>query len=47
MEARMKSSGNPGVMTAIQQLNKAMYAGGVDPLVLEPGPPAGQPDQRL
>ena len=35
MEARMKSSGNPGVMAAIQQLNKAMYAGGVDPLVLE------------
>jgi AhpD family alkylhydroperoxidase len=35
MEARMKSSGNPDVITAIQQLNKAIYAGGVDPLVLE------------
>jgi AhpD family alkylhydroperoxidase len=35
MEARMKSSGNPAVITAIQQLNKAIYAGGVDPLVLE------------
>ncbi|MCO6009812.1 carboxymuconolactone decarboxylase family protein [Actinoallomurus purpureus] len=35
MEARMKSSGNPEVIAAIQQLNKAIYAGGVDPLVLE------------
>jgi AhpD family alkylhydroperoxidase len=35
MEARMKSSGNPDVITAIQQLNKAIHAGGVDPLVLE------------
>jgi AhpD family alkylhydroperoxidase len=35
MEARMKSSMNPDVITAIQQLNKAIYAGSVDPLVLE------------
>jgi AhpD family alkylhydroperoxidase len=35
MEARMKSSGNPEVVNAIQQLNKAIYAGGVDPRVLE------------
>jgi AhpD family alkylhydroperoxidase len=35
MEARMQSSANPDVMTAIKHLNKAMYAGGVDPLVLE------------
>ena len=35
MEARMKSPGNPQVITAIQQLNKAIYAGGVSPLVLE------------
>jgi AhpD family alkylhydroperoxidase len=35
MQARMKSPGNPDVITAIQQLNKAIYAGGVDPLVLE------------
>jgi AhpD family alkylhydroperoxidase len=35
MEARMKSPGNPDVMTAIQHLNKAIYAGGADPLVLE------------
>jgi AhpD family alkylhydroperoxidase len=35
MEARMKSSANPDVITAIQQLNKAIHAGGVDPLVLE------------
>ena len=35
MEARMKSAGNPDVITAIQQLNKAIHAGGVDPLVLE------------
>lgn len=35
MEARMKSSGNPDVITAIQHLNQAIHAGGVDPLVLE------------
>ncbi|GAA0414126.1 carboxymuconolactone decarboxylase family protein [Microbispora corallina] len=35
MEARMKSSGNPDVFAAIQQLNKAIQAGGVDPLLLE------------
>jgi AhpD family alkylhydroperoxidase len=35
MEARMKSPGNPDVFAAIQQLNKAIQAGGVDPLVLE------------
>jgi AhpD family alkylhydroperoxidase len=35
MEARMKSQANPDVITAIQQINKAMHAGGVDPLVLE------------
>jgi AhpD family alkylhydroperoxidase len=35
MEARMKSPGNPQVITAIQQLNEAIYAGGVSPLVLE------------
>jgi len=35
MEARMKSQPNPDVIAAIQQLNKAIHAGGVDPLVLE------------
>jgi AhpD family alkylhydroperoxidase len=35
MEARMKSPGNPDVITAIQHLNKAIHAGGVDPLLLE------------
>jgi AhpD family alkylhydroperoxidase len=35
MEARMKSSANLDVIKAIQQLNKAIHAGGVDPLVLE------------
>jgi AhpD family alkylhydroperoxidase len=35
MEARMKSRANPDVITAIQHLNKAIHAGGVDPLVLE------------
>jgi AhpD family alkylhydroperoxidase len=35
MEARMKSSGNLDVITAIQHLNKAIHAGGVDPLLLE------------
>jgi AhpD family alkylhydroperoxidase len=34
MEARMKSAANAEVMTAIQGLYKAMYAGGVDPRVL-------------
>ncbi|ETK34599.1 alkylhydroperoxidase [Microbispora sp. ATCC PTA-5024] len=31
----MKSSGNPDAIAAIQQLNKAIQAGGVDPLLLE------------
>ncbi|WP_106400842.1 carboxymuconolactone decarboxylase family protein [Actinocorallia populi] len=35
MEARMKSPASPEVLTAIQQLYKVMYAGGVDPLVLD------------
>jgi AhpD family alkylhydroperoxidase len=35
MEARMKSPASRDVMGAIQQLNKAIHAGGVDPLVLE------------
>jgi AhpD family alkylhydroperoxidase len=35
MEARMKSQPNPDVISAIQQLNKAIHAGGVDPLLLE------------
>jgi AhpD family alkylhydroperoxidase len=35
MEARMKSSANPDVTTAIQHLYKAIHAGGVDPRVLE------------
>jgi AhpD family alkylhydroperoxidase len=35
MEARMKSPGNPQVFAAIQQLNQAIHAGGVNPLVLE------------
>ncbi|TMR91046.1 carboxymuconolactone decarboxylase family protein [Nonomuraea basaltis] len=35
MEARMKSRANPDVITAVQHLNKAIHAGGVDPLVLE------------
>jgi AhpD family alkylhydroperoxidase len=35
MEARMKSPGNLDVITAIQHLNKAIHAGGVDPLLLE------------
>jgi AhpD family alkylhydroperoxidase len=35
MEARMKSQANPDVITAIQQLNKAIHAGGVDPLLIE------------
>jgi AhpD family alkylhydroperoxidase len=35
MEARMKNRANPDVITAIQQLSKAIHAGGVDPLVLE------------
>ncbi|WP_169987833.1 carboxymuconolactone decarboxylase family protein [Microbispora sp. H10836] len=35
MEARMKSTVSPDVFTAIQHLNKAIQAGGADPLVLE------------
>src|ERR1700754_3310683 len=35
MQARMETSGSPEVIGAIQQLNKAMYSSGVDPLVLE------------
>jgi AhpD family alkylhydroperoxidase len=35
MEARMKSTANPDVSTAIQHLYKAIHAGGVEPRVLE------------
>jgi AhpD family alkylhydroperoxidase len=35
VEARMKSTANRDVFTAIQHLNTAIHAGGVDPLVLE------------
>jgi AhpD family alkylhydroperoxidase len=35
MEARVTSSADLDVMTAIQHLTKAIHAGGVDPLVLE------------
>jgi AhpD family alkylhydroperoxidase len=35
MEARLKASPNPNVISAIQQLNEAVHAGGVGPLVLE------------
>ncbi|MEV4078416.1 carboxymuconolactone decarboxylase family protein, partial [Nonomuraea fuscirosea] len=35
MEARMKSVANSDVITAVQHLQKAIDAGGVDPLVLE------------
>jgi AhpD family alkylhydroperoxidase len=35
MEARLKSPGNPDVVAAIQQLSRAIHAGGADPLVLE------------
>ncbi|MFF0311878.1 carboxymuconolactone decarboxylase family protein [Streptosporangium sp. NPDC004379] len=35
MEARMKSVANSDVITAVQHLQKAIHAGGVDPLVLE------------
>jgi AhpD family alkylhydroperoxidase len=35
MQPRMQSPGNPDVIAAIQQLNKAIHAGGVDPLLLE------------
>jgi AhpD family alkylhydroperoxidase len=35
MEARLKSAASPDVMSAIQQLNKAVHGGGVDPLALE------------
>ena len=34
MSARMKSRSNPDVINAIQQLNKAIHTGGVDPLLL-------------
>ncbi|MFI0453312.1 carboxymuconolactone decarboxylase family protein [Actinomadura sp. 6N118] len=35
MQARMNGPVNPDVMTAIQLLNKAVHAGGADPLVIE------------
>ena len=35
MEARIKSATNPSVYAAIQQLNEAIQAAGVDPLLLE------------
>ncbi|SDM68727.1 carboxymuconolactone decarboxylase family protein [Actinacidiphila guanduensis] len=35
MEARLKNAANPEVIAAIQQLNKAIYGSGADPLVLE------------
>ncbi|GAB3162422.1 carboxymuconolactone decarboxylase family protein [Microbispora hainanensis] len=35
MEARMKSVATPDLITGIQHLQKAIHAGGVDPLVLE------------
>jgi len=35
MRASVKSSANPVVITAIEQLNRAVQAGGVDPLVLD------------
>ncbi|HEX3786475.1 MAG TPA: carboxymuconolactone decarboxylase family protein [Pseudonocardiaceae bacterium] len=35
MEARLNTAADPDVITAIQHLNKAIHAGGVDPLVLE------------
>lgn len=35
VEARMKSQSSPDVITAIQQLYKAIHSGGVDPLLLE------------
>ncbi|TVT61819.1 carboxymuconolactone decarboxylase family protein [Amycolatopsis rhizosphaerae] len=35
MEARMKSPANSDVFTAIKHLNKAVHAGGADPLLLE------------
>ncbi|MGW2707199.1 carboxymuconolactone decarboxylase family protein [Streptomyces sp. NPDC001340] len=35
MEARMKSSANPDVITAIQHLIKAIHASGVDPRLLD------------
>lgn len=35
MEARLKGPGSPEVFGAIQQIVKAVQAGGVDPLVLE------------
>ncbi|MEU4446384.1 carboxymuconolactone decarboxylase family protein [Actinosynnema sp. NPDC050801] len=35
MEARLKSSANPDVTSAIQRLYKVMHSSGVDPVVLE------------
>jgi AhpD family alkylhydroperoxidase len=35
MEARVKSTGNPDVTAAVQQLYKVMHSSGVDPAVLE------------
>jgi AhpD family alkylhydroperoxidase len=35
MEARIKGAANPDVIGAIGQLNKAIHAAGVDPLVIE------------
>jgi AhpD family alkylhydroperoxidase len=35
MEARITGPANPDVIAAVQQLTKAIQAGGVDPLVLE------------
>ncbi|NUS18173.1 MAG: carboxymuconolactone decarboxylase family protein [Streptomyces sp.] len=35
MAARVQSQGNPEVVSAIQQLGKAVHGGGVDPLVQE------------
>lgn len=35
MEARVKSPANPDVIAGIQQLDKAVHAAGVDPLVIE------------
>ena len=35
MQARMTSPGNPEVIAAIQSLNKTIYAGDLDPLLLE------------
>lgn len=35
MQARLNTAPNPDVISAVQQLNKAVHAGGVDPLLLE------------